>query len=99
MEAMVFEDRSRLHQSRTAGAPKLGQLQTVSGPIGYSVRVTLSCRNSDLPADCRLVAEYFKRGLVDGLRSFHAVEEIKLPAMRRGESRTFELKGIELVMA
>ncbi|MCX7818632.1 MAG: hypothetical protein N2652_05415 [Kiritimatiellae bacterium] len=99
LDITVTEDRSRMHQSRTQGAPKLGQSHTVAGPVLYRFQVTLTTRNAELPADCRLVVEYFKRGLVDGVRSFHASEEIKLPAMRRQESRTFDLKGIELVMS
>lgn len=98
LEVTVREDRSRMYQGKVEGPLRMGLSHTVSGPVVYRFHVTLAGRNGEIPPDSRLVAEYFKRGLVDQVRTFHAAEEIKLPKIGRKESRTFDLNGVELVL-
>lgn len=95
IDAAMWEDRSRMYQSKTAGSPKLGQSETLSGPVAYKIRLTVSCRNREVPPDCRLVIEYFRRSLTDGDKSYLSSEELKLPPIARNENRTFEIKGVE----
>lgn len=99
IDAALREDRTRMYQSKTEGSPKLGFSETSAGPIQYKLRVTVSGRNSEIPPDCRLVVEYFRRSLTDGSRSFLSTEEIKIPPVGKNESRTFEMKGVELTQS
>lgn len=99
IDAAMWEDRTRMYQSKTAGSPKLGQSETMSGPVSYKFRLTVSCRNREVPPDCRLVIEYFRRSVTDGDKSYLSSEELKLPPIARNESRTFEIKGVEMTQS
>lgn len=99
IDAAMWEDRTRMYQSKTAGSPKLGQSQTTSGPVSYKFRITIACRNGEIPPDCRLVVEYFRRSLTESDKSYLSAEELKLPPIARNESRTFEIKGVEMTQS
>ena len=90
----LVEDRSKVRGSKTEG--KKTYSESFSGPIGFQPRVTVACRNGEVPPGSRIIIEYFSRSVVDGVRKYVSTEAMTLPGIAKGEQQEFEFKGIWL---
>lgn len=88
----MVEDRSKTRQTKSEG--KRTYSESYSGPIGFQPRVTIACRNSEVPPGSRMVIEYFSRSTTDGARKYLSAESMTLPAVGKGEQQEFEFKGV-----
>lgn len=88
----MVEDRSKTRQTKSEG--KRTYSESYSGPIGFLPRVTVACRNSEVPPGSRMVIEYFSRSTTDGARKYLSSEAMTLPAVGKGEQQEFEFKGV-----
>lgn len=94
IEVGMVEDTSRLREVKTETTRSRSESR--SGNVVYRFRVTITARNSEVPAGSRVIAEYFARSLTDGSKRYHSNEQTLIPWFGRGESHTVEFNGISL---
>ncbi len=97
IEVGMIEDTSRLRETKSEYSRSRSESR--SGTVAYRFRVTISGRNSEVPAGSRVIAEYFSRSMTDGEKKYHSSEQSLLPWIGRGESHTVEFNGISLYRA
>jgi hypothetical protein len=90
----LSEDATQVRQRKSAGAGSSYRSQ--DGPIGYTLRVTLSCRSGEIPSGSKLCIEYYSRSLPEHNLRREAVEWVALPRLDRSKSYVIESKGIKL---
>lgn len=90
----IGEDQSKLKERSSASSG--GKVTTTDGNVTYVPKITINCRNAELPADCRMVIEYFGHSITERTHSREGVETIPLPALARGAVHTYTAKGVSL---
>jgi hypothetical protein len=90
----LIEDTSRVKVRESVA----GMVTTRSedGPVSYTPRLTISCRNAEIPPDAEMTIDYFSRSMTDSGYRKESSETLALPRIPRGESASIEGRGISL---
>ncbi len=94
IRTVIYEDTSRIKARKSEGAGSRGR--SFDGMVLYTPRITIVSQHSEVPSGSKLVIEYFSKSIADRLRHRETSESVLLPRIDRGESYTFEPKGLQL---
>jgi len=94
MTLEVIEDTSRLRVKESVAGNN--RTRSEEGPVLYIPRVTVTCRNAEVPADAQLVIDYYSRSLTDNGFRKESLETVPLAGIGKGESATVEGRGLSL---
>ncbi|MCX7010538.1 MAG: hypothetical protein NTY53_25390 [Kiritimatiellaeota bacterium] len=93
--AKIYFDKAKLHSNRHNVYDST--IKEESGDLVSVPRLTLACRNKDIPEGSKLVIQYYSRHIARStdVRE-ERVEHIKTPSIVRGQSLTVDGQGITL---
>ena len=94
VRTVIYEDSSRIKARKTEGAGSRGR--SFDGLVLYTPRISISSQHSEVASGSKLVIEYFSRSVADRQRHRETSESVLLPRIDRGETYTFEAKGVQL---